>query len=104
MAAFGASPDEIERWTAPSEETPEEDHFFVLPENWPVLELFLMVSTQWRATNGQRHGLDYTAVEAATRMAGIAMDEKLFGQLRIMEDAALMAWSETDHTTKNPRR
>ncbi|MBF0453629.1 MAG: DUF1799 domain-containing protein [Magnetococcales bacterium] len=67
----------------------------VLPENWPTLELFLLVSTQWRASGGQRIGLDYSAVLAAMRMEGIELPAKeLFGQLRILEDAALQAWSE----------
>lgn len=71
---------------AASQETVE-----VWPENWPAVELFCAVATQWRASFGGVIGLDYTAVEAAMRMMRIKPDDRrdLFARLRVMESAAL---------------
>ncbi|MCO6442344.1 MAG: DUF1799 domain-containing protein [Nitrococcus mobilis] len=65
----------------------------VWPENWPTVELFCAVITQWRASFGGLVGLDYTAEEAAMRMLGIRRVDRpdLFAQLRVMEHSALAA-------------
>lgn len=66
----------------------------VWPENWPAIELFCAVSTQWRASFGGVIGFDYTAVEAAMRMLRIKGSDRadLFARLRVMEQAALEAF------------
>ena len=63
----------------------------VWPENWPAVELFCAVATQWRASFGGVIGLDYTAVEAAMRMLRIKPADRpdLFVRLQVMESEAL---------------
>jgi hypothetical protein len=65
-------------------------NFPVLPENWPVVELFLAVQTQWRmAPMGGVLGLDYSAVDVAIRRGGHADDAETFAGLQVMERAAV---------------
>ena len=80
--------------------------FDVWPENWPAVELFLDVSTQWRCvampegTAGMvsaiwsrivRTGLDYTAVRATLGMRRVPARQhgELLDDLQAMEYAAL---------------
>lgn len=63
-------------------------------ENWPALNVFLTLSTQWRlAPSGHLVGLDYTAIPPALGMLGVARREwpELFEDLRVMERAAIEA-------------
>lgn len=58
--------------------------------------LFLALETQWR-TGGMAAaftGLDYAAIEPTARLAGIALDPRLFLDLRTMEHEALKAFAE----------
>lgn len=63
----------------------------VWPENWPAVQLFAAVQTQWRVHGftGRPLGLDYPAVEAAMRMLRIKDRPATFERIRIMEAAAL---------------
>lgn len=72
--------------------TPDEA-FAVLPENWPTVQLFMSVQTQWQfASNGTPLGLDYNAVDVVMRRKGIAdQDGRIFEGLQIMEWAAIDA-------------
>lgn len=78
---------------APADE-PEEEAFAVWPENVDAVELFCVVSGQWRVVAGFGGagyiGLDYTAVEAAMNMRGVKKNQRpqLFADLRVMEVAA----------------
>lgn len=73
---------------------PAEGVFEVWPENVDAVELFCVVSGQWRVLAGFGAagylGLDYTAVEAAMRMRGVKNKDRarLFADLRVMESAA----------------
>lgn len=60
------------------------------------MNFFLLCATQWRRAgmDGIPVGMDYAGVESAARMAGVVMTARLFGDLRVMELAALEAWSE----------
>lgn len=69
----------------------------VWPCNWPVLQLFLRLQTQWsKAPNGRPEGLNYPAVQA--RMWGLNVGEaertRLWDELDDMEHAVLEAWDE----------
>jgi hypothetical protein len=75
-------------------EEQEPEPFAVLPENAQSVELFLLSSTQWRFAEGLPVSLDYPGVEAAARLAGIAMTPELFADIRIMERAAVEAMRE----------
>jgi hypothetical protein len=67
----------------------------VWPENWPVLQLFLALQTQWRFTPmGALQGLRYDAAEQVMRLRKVRKPRRLFGQLQEMEQAALEAWDE----------
>lgn len=70
--------------------------FEVWPENWPALELFAAVSTQWRVGMAGATGLDYAGVLAAMEFYGVKPEERRarFEDLRIMERAALEAMAE----------
>lgn len=84
MATFTAPQDFAERVLA------EPVEFEVWAENWPALDLFLRVQTQWRIGGmGGCFGLDYTAVEAAMRMIKADKTEELFDKIQVMEFAAL---------------
>lgn len=58
----------------------------LLPECEPAAELYHACCTQWRRhAGGAVAGLDYSGVEAAARMMGMAMTPELFAQLRVLE-------------------
>ena len=70
----------------------ESPPFEVWPENWPVIELWCRVQTQWRvAPMGGLLGLDYQAVDMVLRLTGAEQPLELFDDLREMERAALEA-------------
>lgn len=79
-------PEEIEKCIAR-----EESNFAVWPENWPAVETFCALSTQWRyaGSAGARVGLDYAAIAPVAAMLGHEAGRDLFDRLRMMEGAAL---------------
>ncbi|MBF0418307.1 MAG: DUF1799 domain-containing protein [Magnetococcales bacterium] len=56
----------------------------------------MLCATQWRRAgmDGIPVGLDYIAMEAAARMAGIVITPRLFDDVRVMEMSVLKIWSE----------
>lgn len=70
----------------------------VYPDNWPVVSLFIDVSTQWRTGPAGAVGLDYTVLPMLFRMREIRSTDRaeMFDGIRIMEAAALAAMRETD--------
>lgn len=72
-----------------------EEAFEVWPENWPAVELFLAVQTQWKVgALGGLFGLDYAGVEVVFRMRKVANRAEMFAKLQVMEAAALAAMSK----------
>ena len=70
-------------------EQPPED-FEVWEENWPVVELFLRVQTQWRTGMNGPIGLDYTAVAWVLKLtAEETAHRSLLEDLQIMESSVL---------------
>lgn len=67
------------------------DRFEVWPENWPTLELFDRLGTQWRwdGMSGRCLGLNYGGVETLLRLEGVADQARVFADLQVMERAAL---------------
>lgn len=66
------------------------DEFEVWEENWPVVELFLRVQTQWRTGMSGPVGLDYVAVAWVLKLvAEEATHRALLEDLQIMEGAVL---------------
>ena len=70
----------------------------VYPDNWPVVSLFVDVSTQWRTGPAGAVGLDYTVLPLLFRMREIRSTDRaeMFDGIRIMESAALGAMREND--------
>lgn len=75
-------------------EQPPED-FEVLEENWPVVEMFLRVQTQWRTTMNGLLGLDYGAVAWLLRLYEVEDPRALLEDLQVMEAAALLSISRS---------
>ena len=67
--------------------------FAVWPENWPVLDLFLRLQTQWRTApqTGRLQGLRYEAAERVMRLLRLRKKRRLFTHLQEMEHAVLEA-------------
>jgi hypothetical protein len=70
-------------------EQPHED-FEVWEENWPVVEMFLRVQTQWRTTMNGVLGLDYGAVAWLFMMYEVNDQRALLEDLQVMEAAAMV--------------
>ena len=58
-------------------------------ENWPVVEMFLRLQTQWRTSKSGVLGLDYVAVEWMLRLYGVEDQRSMLEDLQVMEGAAL---------------
>lgn len=71
-------------------ELPPED-FEVLEENWPAVEMFLRLQTQWRTTMSGLLGLDYGAVAWLLRLYEVEDPRALLEDLQVMEAAALLS-------------
>lgn len=72
------------------EEVSQPDLFEVWEENWPVLELFLKLQTQWRVGMNGLIGMDYCAVAWVLKlMTPEDQHLSLLEDLQIMEGAVL---------------
>lgn len=69
----------------------EQDGTEVWPDNWVIVDVFMSMMTQWRICHAGMTGLDYTALEAVMRIAGVQDDDRadVFAGIRIMEAEAL---------------
>lgn len=68
----------------------------VWPENLPAVNTFIAMSTQWRTGAMGATGLDYNALPAVMRLAGLPRAEwpDAFEGVRIMEAEALKIMGE----------
>jgi hypothetical protein len=82
---FGAA-DAAEQYAAA--ET-EQRQCLVEPENWPAIEAFIAVQSQFRHA-----GFRYEGVKAGLEMAGIHPGRSIFAQLRLIEIGALKELSD----------
>lgn len=89
---------ELETWGAPEEmieeaqenKEAETDLFPVHPENWPTVELFMQVQTQWRVgAMGGILGLDYVAIDVFVKYLRLEVSPDTFAGLQVMERAAV---------------
>ena len=78
------------------EPQPRHETFSLWPDCLPAFQLWLAVQTQWcvKPTGGAL-GLDYAGVEACMRLRSVPEEERagLFGELQVMEVAALNEWA-----------
>lgn len=63
----------------------------VWPENWPVVELFASLQTQWAEGPRGLIGLRYEVLPAVLDLQGVAPEARrdLFDGLRVMENEVL---------------
>lgn len=79
-------------------ETPQ--HFEVWKENWPALELFNALRTQWRVIAGMggvhHQGIDYTALYGHPKFSRLDHQEQdaLLAQIQHIETGALDTLNE----------
>lgn len=67
------------------------DDFDVWPENWPYVEVFSLMSSQWNIGMGGAIGLNYTVLFDLLTRKGFSGDEwwVALDSIRVMESAAL---------------
>lgn len=65
----------------------------VWPENWPAVDLFVRVGTQWRVGMGGASGLDYNVVwRMIDRLRlGAEQEDDLFEDIQHLEREAMKA-------------
>jgi len=61
----------------------------VWEENWPALEMFMRVQTQWRVGMNGLTGLDYGAVAWLLKLYEVEDQRSLLEDLQVMEGAVL---------------
>lgn len=97
MRLFGAAEDDIERLAEQLGAGTKGD-YEVWPCNLQTVTTFMGLATQWRsAPMGGVTGMDYSAITPTVlRGLGVAWREwpEVFAGLRVMESAALEAFSE----------
>lgn len=86
-------------------ETPilqEMHEFYLWPDNVPAWRLFMACATQWRSGMAGREGFDYTGVQIVMREHRIRprLRRQRFGELQVMEAAALEGWAEAREKTE----
>ena len=101
LAAAGEPPEVIEAARQRASHQPQAHICWVLPVNWPAVQLLLALETQWDRAGlaGVRVGLKYDRIEPVLR-ARPDIDQPwpdLFHRLQILERAALAAMSERAH-------
>lgn len=69
----------------------DDDTVFVWAENWPAVDLFIAMGTQWRTGSSGATGLDYVALPTVLRLKGVPRPQwaEMFEAVRVMEYAAL---------------
>ncbi|MFZ9654547.1 MAG: DUF1799 domain-containing protein [Limnohabitans sp.] len=75
------------------------DDFEVWEENWPTVEMFLRIQTQWRVAGGMGAayvGLDYQAVAWMFSLYNVEQPRQMLEDLQVMEAAALTALNRRD--------
>lgn len=95
LMEIGVAPEEVVELEAlyGSGETGEGDDVPVTPDNWLVVQVFLVQESRWRRhpAHGAPEGLDLAQVESTLRLMGVKRRKRrgVFWKLRTMEVAAL---------------
>jgi hypothetical protein len=72
------------------------ENFEVWEENWPAVEMFMRVQTQWRTTMNGVLGLDYAALAWLFMMYEVQDQRALLEDLQVMEVAVLDAFAKRE--------
>lgn len=70
-------------------EQPVEQDFEVWEENWPAVEMWLRVCTQWRVGMNGPVGLDYNILPWLFEMYDVQKPKDMLDDLQVMETAFL---------------
>lgn len=70
------------------------EDYEVWPENWPALEMWCKVQTQWRTSMSGAVGLDYSVLPWLFKMYEVEDDRSLLEDLQAMEATVLAAMSK----------
>lgn len=102
MRALGASETEIRAARRRQDKARNAARVEIHDDCWPSVRLFAALGTQWRRAglSGVAVGLDYAAIEPAARMLRIAMDDKRFEDLGVMERETLKHLARTQPETR----
>ncbi len=74
------------------EQQADED-YEVMPDAWPVVQMFLRCQTQWRTTINGLLGLDYGAVAWLLRLYEVKDQRSMLEDLQVMEAAVIAVLS-----------
>lgn len=72
------------------------EEFEVWEENWPIVEMFLRMQTQWRIGMNGPTGLDYAAFEWLCRLYPAKDTALLFEGVQLMEYTALSCFNKKE--------
>lgn len=86
----GESPAELAVLGLLPEDIPPRE-FDLWPENWPAIQLYVQVQTQWRVGMNGPTGLDYNVVFHELDRRALDRDtyDDLMGSVRVIEETAL---------------
>lgn len=66
----------------------------MLPENWPTVQMFVRLQTQWRTSAMGLLGLDYGVAFQLFDLYAVEDKKEMLDGLSVMEREALVAFSE----------
>jgi len=95
LQAFGAPDDVVGNIKAT--QARHDEAFYILPENWDVILVWMQMQTQWRraGATGLMTGLDYCVLDIVTKALSIDLDAVLLNKLQRMEFAAMEELAKT---------
>jgi hypothetical protein len=68
--------------------------FEVFEDNWPVVEMFLRLQTQWRVSMAGLYGLDYSVAKWMFDLYEVSDHKEMMECLMVMERSALSCLNE----------
>jgi len=66
-----------------------DEAYWVHPENWRALQVFLAIATQWRTCGSVVIGLDYAAARAGAEMLGLEASAEDWRRVQLIEHAVV---------------
>ncbi len=66
----------------------------VFPENWPAVQLFLSMQTQWHTGMSGAIGLNYAVLPVVEKATGIRAKGATFYRLQLLESEVLSIWAK----------
>lgn len=97
--------EDLRKFNAPEEiilemeKAQADEDFEVFEDNWPTIEMWLRLQTQWRTSFGGLIGLDYVAARFLFEIYEIEDRKSMMDGIIIMERAALKIISEDKNGT-----